>query len=71
MIPGSMVAFVPLLLGLFAAQPGVMSRAFRTTSVVALNVAHAVRAPGGTLGARLAAVARGTRDYVAGRFGEG
>ena len=26
MIPGSMVAFVPFLLGLFAAQPGVMSQ---------------------------------------------
>jgi GT2 family glycosyltransferase/glycosyltransferase involved in cell wall biosynthesis len=39
--------------------------------IVALNVAHAVRASGGSLAARLAAVARGTRDYARGRFGAG
>jgi GT2 family glycosyltransferase/glycosyltransferase involved in cell wall biosynthesis len=44
-------------------------RLIRSSAVVALNLAHALSAPGGTLPARLAAVARGTRDYVAGRFG--
>jgi GT2 family glycosyltransferase len=43
----------------------------RSLYVVALNVAHAFRATGATLPARLAAVARGTRDYSAGRFGPG
>jgi GT2 family glycosyltransferase len=41
----------------------------RTASIVALNVAHAVRSRGGSLPVRLAAVVRGTRDYFAGRFG--
>ncbi|HXT70399.1 MAG TPA: glycosyltransferase [Vicinamibacterales bacterium] len=44
--------------------------AFRSMFIVALNVAHALRAPGGSLGGRLRAVARGTRDFLAGRFGE-
>ena len=39
--------------------------------IVAYNVAHAVRASGGSLPARLNAVARGTRDYLLGRFGAG
>jgi GT2 family glycosyltransferase len=39
--------------------------------IVAMNLAHAVRASGGSLPARLAAVARGTRDYARGRFGAG
>jgi len=39
--------------------------------VVALNLAHALRATGGSLPARLAAVARGTRDYARGCFGAG
>jgi GT2 family glycosyltransferase len=38
--------------------------------VVLLNVAYAVRAPGGSLAARLGAVGAGVRDYAAGRFGE-
>ena len=42
----------------------------RAGIIVGLNLAHAVRAPGGTLVSRLGAVVRGTRDYVAGRFGE-
>ena len=41
----------------------------RMAFIVALSVAHAVRAPGGTLASRLGAVVRGTRDYFAGRFG--
>jgi len=48
---------------------GAAAAAFRSMHVVALNVAHAFRAGGSTLPARLAAVARGTRDYSAGRFG--
>jgi GT2 family glycosyltransferase/glycosyltransferase involved in cell wall biosynthesis len=38
--------------------------------IVALNLAHALRARGGTLPGRVAAVARGTRDHLAGRYGE-
>jgi GT2 family glycosyltransferase len=38
----------------------------RSVYIVALNVAHAFRAPGGSLAARLGAVARGTRDYFLG-----
>jgi GT2 family glycosyltransferase len=41
----------------------------RGGSIVLLNLAHAVRSRGGSLPARLGAVARGTRDYAAGRFG--
>jgi GT2 family glycosyltransferase len=43
----------------------------RTCSIVLLNLAHAVVSPGGSLPARLGAAARGTRDYLAGRFGAG
>ena len=43
---------------------------WRGSFIVALNLAHAVRARGGTLPGRLAAVARGTRDHLAGRYGE-
>ena len=41
----------------------------RPSSIVALNLAHAVWAHGGSLPGRLAAVARGTRDHLAGRYG--
>ena len=41
----------------------------RALSIVMLNLAHAVTSPGGSLPARLQAVARGTHDYVIGRFG--
>ena len=41
----------------------------RACSIVMLNLAHAIRSPGGSLPVRIAAVARGTRDYVGGRFG--
>ena len=43
----------------------------RTCSIVALNLAHAMISPGGSLPVRIAAVARGTRDYMCGRFGPG
>jgi hypothetical protein len=50
---------------------GTVPRLLRTCSVIALNVAHAVICPGGSLPARLGAVGRGVGDYVAGRFGAG
>ena len=43
----------------------------RTLSILALNVAHAVRTKGGSLPARFGAVVRGARDHFAGRFGAG
>ena len=54
----------------FAARNDLGLRSFfRTSSIIALNVAHAVRARGASLPLRLAAVARGTRDHFAGRYG--
>jgi GT2 family glycosyltransferase/glycosyltransferase involved in cell wall biosynthesis len=50
-----------------ATMPALM----RMGTIVALNAAHAIRSHGGSLPARLAAVARGTRDYMTGRFGAG
>jgi GT2 family glycosyltransferase len=41
----------------------------RTCSIVALNLAHAIRSPGGSMLVRIAAVVRGTCDYFLGRFG--
>ena len=46
-----------------------LSAAARFISIVALNAAHAIGAPGGTIPQRLGAVWEGTRDYLAGRFG--
>src|SRR6185503_11098116 len=43
---------------------------WRGMSIVTLNLAHAVRWRGGSLPVRLWAVARGTRDYIGGRFGD-
>ena len=43
---------------------------WRGASIVMLNIAHAVRWRGGSLPVRLRAVARGTRDYMGGRFGD-
>jgi GT2 family glycosyltransferase/glycosyltransferase involved in cell wall biosynthesis len=48
---------------------GALASLCRTCSIVMLNLVHAVVSPGGSLPVRVAAVARGTRDYVAGRFG--
>jgi GT2 family glycosyltransferase len=47
------------------------ARGLRTASILALNVAHAVRTTGASLPARLGAVARGVRDHLTGRFGAG
>jgi GT2 family glycosyltransferase len=45
------------------------SPAWRTWTIVGLNLAHAVRPGAGRLHARVAAVLRGTRDHRRGRFG--
>lgn len=59
-----------LLLARRAGPPvNVASAALRTVSIVVLNIAHAIRSTGAPLPVRLAAVARGVRDYFAGRFG--
>ena len=52
-----------------APSSGHVSAAARFVFIVALNTAHAIGAPGGTLPQRLGAVWQGTRDYLAGRFG--
>ncbi|PYR64470.1 MAG: hypothetical protein DMF91_00180 [Acidobacteria bacterium] len=48
---------------------GRLASFYRASSIVLLNVANAALSTGGSLPARLGAVARGTRDYVAGRYG--
>ncbi len=59
-----------LLMATRAAPSTHRVRAFcRSLSIVVLNLAHAVRATGGSLAGRLQAVASGTRDYAAGRLG--
>jgi GT2 family glycosyltransferase/glycosyltransferase involved in cell wall biosynthesis len=50
-----------------AATP--VAHAGRVVSILALNLAHAVIAEAGSLPERLAAMARGARDYLAGRHG--
>jgi GT2 family glycosyltransferase len=50
---------------------GRLQSAARAGFIVALNLAHAVRARGATLPARIAAVGRGSLDYWRGRFGPG
>jgi GT2 family glycosyltransferase len=46
-------------------------RVARAASILALNGVHALTADGGSVRSRLAAVARGAVDYMAGRFGAG
>lgn len=43
---------------------GPMKRGGRSLFIAMLNLAHAVKAPGGSLGARLGATLRGIRDYL-------
>ena len=50
---------------------GRIASVFRGTSIVSLNLLHAVRASGGSPLGRTVAVLGGTRDYVWGRFGAG
>jgi GT2 family glycosyltransferase len=45
------------------------ARLARSTLIVGLNLAHAATSDGGSLPERLSAVGRGTRDYLAGRYG--
>lgn len=49
---------------------GWLAGAVRGSSIVLLNLAHAVRSPGGSPWERIAAVIRGTADYLSGRFGD-
>lgn len=58
-----------LLLGSRWPASSAAAQAGRAASIVALNLAHAVTARGGSLPARLIAVARGTRDHFSGRYG--
>jgi GT2 family glycosyltransferase len=48
-----------------------LARAYQQSAIVALNVGHAMIAGGGSMPRRLAAVMRGTRDYLAARYGPG
>ena len=52
-----------------APDEGAARRVTRAVMIAGFNTVHAFTAPGDTLPARLSAVARGTADYVAGRFG--
>jgi GT2 family glycosyltransferase len=59
-----------LLLARRAGPPaGAFASVLRTASIVALNLAHAVRSSGAALPVRIGAVARGVGDYFAGRLG--
>jgi GT2 family glycosyltransferase/glycosyltransferase involved in cell wall biosynthesis len=46
-----------------------IGRRAREAAIVLLNVAHAVRTGGGSMGTRIRAVVAGSRDYFAGRSG--
>ncbi len=52
-----------------APTAGFVISSWRVMYIVALNLAHAVRAPGATLPARLLAVLRGVRDHARGQYG--
>jgi GT2 family glycosyltransferase len=52
-----------------AGADGSVTRGARALFVVALNLAHAIKAPGGSLPARLRATVRGIRDHFRGRYG--
>jgi len=59
-----------LLLGKrVAPDAGPLTVLCRTSSILLLNVAYAVRSRGSSLPVRLTAVARGALDYSRGRFG--
>ena len=58
-----------LLLAHRQASSSGLAGATRTSSIILLNLAHAVRAQGGSLPGRVVAVAAGVRDYFAGRTG--
>jgi GT2 family glycosyltransferase/glycosyltransferase involved in cell wall biosynthesis len=48
---------------------GGATRTARALFITALNVAHAIKSPGGSLGARVGATLRGIGDHVRGRYG--
>jgi GT2 family glycosyltransferase len=48
---------------------GWLARQLRASAIVGYNAAYAVKSPGGSLPARLGAVARGVRDHLRGRYG--
>ena len=48
---------------------GPLASASQASVIFCLNVAHALIAPGGSVGSRLRAVVAGARDYSKGRFG--
>jgi GT2 family glycosyltransferase len=48
-----------------------LASACRAFAIVMLNLTHAVVSPGGSVTARVADAARGTRDYLGERFGAG
>lgn len=58
-----------LMAGRTGPPAGRLGSVWRVVSIVMLNLAHAALCRGGSLPARIRAVAQGTRDYVAGRFG--
>jgi N-acetylglucosaminyl-diphospho-decaprenol L-rhamnosyltransferase len=53
-----------------APSDGRIASAARAIAIVGLNTAHAMRSRGGSLLQRLRAVAAGTRDHLAGRYGD-
>jgi GT2 family glycosyltransferase/glycosyltransferase involved in cell wall biosynthesis len=54
-----------------AGDDGSVTRAVRALFVAALNLGHAVKAPGGSLAARVGAAAHGIYDHFRGRYGAG
>ncbi len=58
-----------LLLARHHSSGGALFRAARPGLIVALNLAHALTAPGGARMARVAATLNGVADYARGRFG--
>jgi GT2 family glycosyltransferase/glycosyltransferase involved in cell wall biosynthesis len=58
-----------LLLSAERPARGPAHRAIRACAVLVFNVLYALRAPGGLLGGRLVAVARGARDHARRRYG--
>lgn len=58
-----------LLLAQSRAESSRVTRGVRALFVMALNLGHAVKAPGGSLPSRLRAVVRGIADHVRGRYG--
>ena len=60
-----------LLLAGRVSPAGGLTSVLRTSSIVSLNLAHAVMSSHGPLAQRLSAVYRGTRDYFEGRLGQG